>query len=338
MPDEPSVAELAWIDARELAVEGRAWDDTEEFYDRLPRRARGVVRDPVWDLSRDSAGLAVHFAGATPALRARWTLRRSQLAMTHMPASGVSGLDLYFRDAGAWRWLAAVRPDAGVEAAGVLFERVAPARREYLLYLPLYNGLRSLQLGVPRGCRLEPVVRRERPLVFYGTSILQGACVSRPGLAYPALLGRRLDRPVVNLGFSSNGKAEPEMAELLAGLDPAMYVLDCMPNLRPDEVARVGPLVDTLRARHPALPIVLVENLEYPGGILIPLRQEYRVTNPLLREIHARRRGDPHLHLLSARDLLGHDGEATTDGVHPNDLGAMRMAERLEPHLRRALG
>ncbi|HXQ79852.1 MAG TPA: SGNH/GDSL hydrolase family protein [Opitutaceae bacterium] len=339
--DQPAPAELTWLDARTLPLEGKGWADTKSFYDRLPRQAEGVVRQPVWDLSHDCAGLLFHFASDTPELRARWTLTSAQLASGNMSASGVSGLDLYVRLDGGWHWLAAVRPGASREGnEGVLFEKVPAERREFLLYLPLYNGIESLQFGIPGTRKLEAVASPGKPIVFYGTSIVQGGSAMRPGMAYPAIIGRRLDRAVVNLGFSGNGRAEPEMASLLAQLDPAAYVLDCLPNLAWDQVQRLEPFVGILRQRHPATPIFLVENLEYPDGAVIQARRMgYDVGNQELREIFTRLSlADRNLHLVPAKDLIGSDGEATVDGVHPTDLGTMRMADKIEPLLRGALG
>jgi len=331
---------LRWIDAKSLAIEGKGWADTKRYYDRLPRQAEGVVRQPVWDLSHDSAGMLIHFASDTPELQVRWTLTSAFLAAPNMSASGMSGLDLYVRFDGGLHWLAAVRPGASREGnAGVLFENIPVERREFLLYLPLCNGIESLQLGIPESRKLEPVVRSGEPLVFYGTSIVQGGCVMRPGMAYPAILGRRLDRAIINLGFSGNGRAEPEMASFLAELDPAAYVLDCLPNLGGNDVERLEVFVNILRQRHPATPIFLVENLEYPDGIIIPARKmSYEKANQTLHEIYTRlSRTDGNLHYFPGRNLIGTDGEATVDGVHPTDLGAMRMADQMEPALRQAL-
>ena len=333
-------AELTWLDARTLPIEGKGWADTKSHYDRLPRQAEGVVRQPVWDLGHDCAGLLLHFASDTPELRVRWTLTRSQLADSNMSPSGVSGLDLYVRLDRGWRWLAAARPGTSREGnEGVFFNDIPAERREFLLYLPLYNGIESLQLGVPGSRRLEPVVRPGKPIVFYGTSIVQGGCAMRPGMAYTAILGRHLDEAVINLGFSGNGRAEPEMASLLAELDPAAYVLDCLPNLGPEGVKRLEPFVGILRKKHPATPIVLIENLEYPDGVEIPARKMgYDAANQNLRGIYERLvRSDRNLYYVSAPGLIGTDGEATVDGVHPTDLGAMRMADRIEPLLRSAL-
>src|SRR5262249_19122837 len=148
---------------------------------------------------------------------------------------------------------------------------VAGDKREYLLYLPLYNGVSSVEIGIPRDNTLakgppRPALRQQ-PIVYYGSSITQGGCASRPGMAYTALLGGGLDRPVINLGLSGKGKAEPEVARLLAELDPAVYALDTT-NLTVKEVAeRVEPFVRTLLKAHPKTPVLLVEDAT-PAGAL----------------------------------------------------------------------
>ena len=106
-PDEKT----RWYDIAQLDLEGRGWTQTETFYDRLPAKAKGVVRDPVWKLSRDSAGMCVRFITDATSIQARWTVRSETLALPHMPATAVSGLDLYVKTAnGRWRWLSVGRP------------------------------------------------------------------------------------------------------------------------------------------------------------------------------------------------------------------------------------
>ncbi|MBL9214598.1 MAG: SGNH/GDSL hydrolase family protein [Opitutaceae bacterium] len=331
----PTVGGLVWTDARQLVVEGRGWTDTREFFDRLPARAEGRVRAPVWRLSRDSAGLAVRFVTDAPTLHARWTLRREQLARPHVSATGTSGLDLYRRDEdGEWRWLAATG-STGFPANTAVLVRALPAKkREYLLYLPLYNGIASLELAVPRGHEILPAPPRPpgkaRPVVFYGTSVTQGQAASRSGMVHTAILGRRLDRPVINLGFSGNGKMEPELAELLAELDPAVFVLDCVPNMTGPELAvRVEPFVHRLRAQHPATPIVLVEDRTYAGEFWLADRGgANRERRAALAAVYARLQaaGVPGLHYLPGDGLIGDDGDGTIDGSHLTDLGFYRQA------------
>ncbi|MCB9891399.1 MAG: SGNH/GDSL hydrolase family protein [Planctomycetes bacterium] len=331
-----------WIDARTLTIEGQGWTDTEAPWDRLPARAKALVREQVWNLSRHSAGIAVRFVSDTPRLDARWTVTSKSLAMPHMPASGVSGLDLYARDANShWRWVSATRPSAQTNTV-TFFQGVPAQEREYLLYLPLYIGTQQLELAVPDGARLVKAPERPKthtkPIVFYGTSITHGASASRPGMTHPAILGRRFDRPVINLGFSGNGRLEPEVAQLLTELDAAVYVIDCLPNVNAKQVAeRARPLVDILRKTRPDTPILLVEDRDYQNGWFVDSRRAHnRANQHALRTAYEAMEKDglERVFYLEGPALLGEDGEATVDSSHPNDLGFVRQADAFERVLR----
>lgn len=335
-----------WHDVRTLGLEGQGWTDTKAPFDRLPARAEGVVRAAVWNLSRHSAGLCVRFETDSPEIQARWTLTSDRLGMPHMPATGVSGLDLYVQtDDGSYRWLAVGQPRDGVANTARLVGGLPEGRRSYLLYLPLYNGVSSVELGVPEGRTLERAEPRpeshRRPIVFYGTSITQGGCASRPGMVHTAILGRRLDRPVINLGFSGNGTLDPELAPLLAELDAAAYVLDCLPNMTAEQVAeRTEPFVKALRAARPSVPILLVEDRTYANAFLdAGSRRRNETSRAALRAAFDRllASGVTGLHYLPGEALLGADGEDTVDSSHPTDLGFLRMADAFEPILDRML-
>jgi hypothetical protein len=342
LPDEEG-----WYDAWLLTVEGMGWADTEAPYQRLPARARGVVRQPVWDLSQHSAGVCLRFVTDAVGIHARWTPTSETLAMPHMPATGVSGLDLYARESprGPWRWVGVGAPQAPGVNEATLAACLPGGEREYALYLPLYNGVADVGLRLEGGRMLEPGPARleglELPLCVYGTSIVQGGCASRPGMAYPAILGRWLDRPVINLGFSGNGQAEPEVADLLGELETAAYVLDCLPNLDAQATAaRIPDLVTRLRTARPEAPIVLVENIMYTNSWLcLETRASWRSKNEALRNAYdsLRNAGITSLYYVKTDDLLGLDGEATVDGVHPTDVGFLRMAEALAPALKQVL-
>jgi lysophospholipase L1-like esterase len=176
-----------------------------------------------------------------------------------------------------------------------------------------------------------------RPICFYGTSVTQGGCASRPGMVYTSILGRWLDRPTINLGFSGNGQAEPEMARLLAELDPAVYVLDCMANMDPKlTTERMDYMVRTLRAKHPQTPIVVVECLRFQNEDDVEQNRTAMAMRTAAMKIAYDRLsagGIGGLHYLKADDLLGHDGEGTVDGIHATDLGFQRMADVFTPVL-----
>ena len=337
--DEPAVRDgIAWCDIRGFGVEGQGFADTKAPYDRLPARAEGTVRDAVWSLSRHSAGLCVRFVTASPAIHAHWKLTSSRLEMPHMPSTGVSGLDLYGRDGhGKWRWIACASP-TGEETSKALAQGLPAAEREYLLYLPLYNGVSVVEVGVPAGETVKSAPprpeERVKPIVYYGTSITHGACASRPGMVHTAILQRRYDRPCVNLGFSGNGRMEPEVVSLIAEIDAAVYVIDCCPNLGPDEVAaRTGPLVVLLRKTRPETPIVLVEDRVYGdswihAGKAARNRGNHAALRAEFEKLVAA--GDRNLYYIPGDGLLGDDDEGTVDSSHPTDLGFLRQADAFD--------
>ncbi|MDA0831639.1 MAG: SGNH/GDSL hydrolase family protein [Planctomycetota bacterium] len=336
---------VQWYDAALLDVEGRAFADLKAPYDRLPARAEGVVRDAVWGLSRHSAGECVRFITDAPSFSARWTLISDRLAMPHMPATGVSGLDLYVRNGeGEWRWLSVGQPTQTTNTAKFTAGSTA-APREFMLYFPLYNGVSSVEIGLPEGAKLfkgpEYPADHAKPIVFYGTSITQGGCASRPGMVHTAILSRRLKRPVINLGFSGNGRMEAEVAQFIAEIDAAVYVIDCLPNMDAAAVsANTAPLVKQLQAAHPETPILLVEDRSYANSQVLDGPRVRNETNraALLQEFEKLIDGGVQgIYYLTGDKLLGKDGEDTVDGSHPTDFGFWRHANAFEPLLREIL-
>ncbi len=340
--DRPERPTLTWHDVRQWGVEGKGWDqsETERYFDRLPKRAKGVVPDAVWNLSRDSAGMLTRFRTDADEIWVDYELSSPRLAMPHMPATGVSGVDLYATDeAGNWRWLAVTRP-TGKQIKARMAGGIIPKLRDFTAYLPLYNGVESLKIGVPDGASFQPIQPCAiKPILFYGTSITHGACASRPGMPHPAILGRRLNCPVINLGFSGNGRMEQQVGQFLCELDPAVYVIDCLPNMRGDQVAqRAEPLVRQLRQARPDTPILLVEDRTYANAqFMLGLQQRQQESRRQLRKAYDTlvANGFQQLGYLEGESLLGDDRDDTTDGSHPNDLGFYRQANAIEPALRK---
>lgn len=329
-------ADVQWYDALKIGLEGHGWTETAHPYDRLPAKAEGVAPPAVWSLSQHSAGLSVRFVSDSPEISARWSVRSENLAMPHMPATGVSGLDLYAKDGDHWRWLAQGRPSQQLDNMAKLVSGAPAGLHEYTIFLPLYNGTEKLEIGIKPGATLAkgPARADARPIVFYGTSITHGGCASRPGMSYPAIIGQRLDRDHINLGFSGNGRMEPEMATLIAELNASVFVLDCLPNMTPEQVTeRVAPTVKTLRAAHPDTPIVLVENIIYQSSWFYEGDGGHVAKNAALKQVYEGlvAEGVAGLTYVPCDDLLGSDGLGTVDGTHPTDLGFLRQADVLAP-------
>ena len=215
-----------------------------------------------------------------------------------------------------------------------------------MLYLSMYNGVDSLEIGIDEGSVIEaPAVespRSDSPVVMYGTSILQGGCASRPGMAFTSILGRKLDREVINLGFSGNARLDYEIAEYITRVqNPSLIVLDYVPNSSAELINERGEkFFRIIRDAFPDVPVILVEDPTFPHT---------RFDQKMLEEVTSRnaaqlalykklkKAGEKRLYYVSTDGLIGDDGEATVDGVHFTDLGMMRYVERVLPVMRKAL-
>jgi len=324
-------SDLLWYDAKGLVVEGKGWTDTENFYERLPARAKSNVPEMVWTLNSRTAGIAIRFSTDAKRIGAIWD---GGGAMNHMAATANSGLDLYAKRDGKWEFCGVGRPKTERTVADVA-KGLSGELTEYLLYLPLYNSVTELLIGIDADAAMVIPPPRPaasaRPIVFYGTSMTQGGCASRAGMCHPAILGRWFDHHVINLGFSGSGKMEPALADLLCEIDAAIYVLECLPNMTTEMVReRVQPFVQTLRKAKPDTPILLVES---------PLNPQNNEGNQALREAYAAliEQGVNRLYFLPGEPQLSGEENGTVDGVHPTDLGFYRIAKAYEPILRAIL-
>jgi len=338
-----------WIPANDSvsALEGRGWTTgIKNYYDRLPAKAEKTVRPPVWSLSNNSAGMSLRFRSDADEIVVKYVVAGDK-QMWHMPGTGVSGVDLYAKNIdGQWLWCAGKydTKDTIVCRFSKLKKQDQHVKNfEYTLYLPLYNSVKWLSVSVPEGRLLQPLpVRKELPVVVYGTSIAQGACATRPGLAWTSILGRRLESPVINLAFSGNGRLEPEVLDLVSEQEARLFVLDCLPNLVGAEYAGaklkglITNAVSFLQRQHPGTPVLLTEHDGYTGaGMNVESKASYEQANATLREVYdsLQNAGVKNLYLLTEAEI-GQDIESMVDGTHPNDIGMMHYANAYEKKIR----
>ncbi|MCQ2293220.1 MAG: SGNH/GDSL hydrolase family protein [Bacteroidaceae bacterium] len=336
--------QVQWHDPLQASfpvVEGRGWT-TEQVgaYTRLPQRFATEVHPAVWNLSRQSAGLTVGFNTNAPDITVRYVVS-DRLSMAHMPATSVSGLDLYATDAdGRIRWCAPLYTfsDTVTYRYHITYEKCRSDHGyDFTLSLPLYNEVSWLSIGVDSTAvfAFRPA-SQERPIVIYGTSIVQGACASRPGMAWPSILARELQHPVVNLGFSGNGLLAPAVFNAMAELPARLFIIDCMPNMTKGThlasiFRRALDGVHTLRA-HSSAPILLVEHSGYTGDATSATsRQQWQSANLQLRRAYDAllAEGVTGLYYLT-HDAIGFTLDDMVEGIHPSDLGMRRQADAVE--------
>ncbi len=331
-------------------VEGQAWyGNTESTFDRLPVKAKNTVRPEVWDLGKQSAGLYIRFTTDAREIIVRYKVT-DDFSFPHMPSTGVSGIDLYAKDKNKdWHWSSAGSYKFG-DTVTYRFEYLDVPRdiEEFRLYLPLYNQPQWLEIGVPGGNSFTFLpVEAKKPVIIYGSSIAQGACATRPGLGWTNILNRIIDRPVINLGFSGNGTLDEAVIDLINELDPAVIVLDCLPNLvdtarfpYDDLKRRIAMSLQKCRAKHPGVPVLLIEHAGgLPGSDLdANRRNRYNNVNIAFRKITdgMSEKDLQNVYILRADDIGLHI-ESTVDGSHPNDLGMMQYAEACAKVLQKIL-
>ena len=328
-------------------IEGTAISDSlkESPYDRLPISYKEKVRDPVWDLSKASAGITVRFHSNSTSINLKWTVL-NDLDMSHMAATGIKGIDLYTKYNNKWRYITTAGALVGLKeyqnksnpADSInefeLIKNMTPEFREYKLFLPLYDGVTKLEVGIDSAASIEKATpSTEKPIVFYGTSITQGGCASRPGMAHTNIISRKLDVECINYGFSGNGRMETPIVELISEIDARFYVIECLQNMDSEQVKeRVKPLVDIIRINHPHTPIVLVENMMYTMAFLNQnLETELINENLALKNEYDKiiKSGTPNIFYIKDNKEFLVDNEGTVDGVHLTDLGFIRYADYL---------
>jgi len=325
---------------------GFAWFDEERLYRRLPSKPEHPLPQAVDSLANCTAGGQIHFQTDSPRLSVRVTLRGPH-GMNHMPATGQCGFDCYMGPPGELRYCSTTKYNRAETSYEVkLFDLPTGQPRNVCLNFPLYQGVEEVLVGLDPKAEVSapPAYAREGCVVVYGTSITQGGCASRPGMAYGNILSRRLNVEFINLGFSGSGRGEPEVAHVMAGIDsPIAFILDYEANCVDTErlKATFPEFVRILRERHPNTPILAVSRIRSAGETFNPevgrTRLERRDFQRQTVEA-LRRQGDSRIVFKDGTDLLGDDfDECTVDGSHPTDLGFLRMADGLTPVVRELL-
>lgn len=323
-----------------VEVIGTAVNDSTSGLSRLPDSLKSRLRPALWKLGRNTAGIALRFSTDASTISAKWTSSQ-KIAMNHMCPTGTRGLDLYtLMPDNTWAFVGSARPNLSNATSTSTFVSNLPKKmREYMLFLSLYDGIDDIMIGVNTGATFtKPAVKLPKtgkPIVMYGTSILQGGCATRPGMAHTNILQRTLNYEVINLGFSGNGHLDPEIAEFMAGIPAGIYVIDVLPNNTVKSLNnKFLPFYNILRQAHPDTPILLVESPFYPRcAVDSSYRAAITATNARLKEIYSALKagGDEHVYYFYGEDILDPEREGSIDGVHFTDIGFINFADNLTP-------
>lgn len=330
---------LVWFDASEAPVEltGFPWFDTDHVYRRLPLNPAWKLPEAVDSLAWCTAGGKVRFKTDSTRIVVRVKLTDNNI-MDHMPRTGSNGFDIYRGTPGRETYFYTTRT-CGPEYDFQLFRQPRRKLDTFTINFPLYKGVREFQIGIEAGAKILPPEPLKKYVAVYGTSITQGGCASRPGMASTNILSRRLSRHFLNFGFSGSGRGEPEVAHILAELDPVMYLLDFEANACGDYIPRLPGFLRILREAHPETPILVLSEYHYSMQYAdhekvkaAHVREQQRIVDSF------RKNGDGNMWSVDGRNQFGALGpEATVDGIHATDLGFQLQADFLLPRIRRIL-
>ena len=345
------------VNALDLRVINKGWENTSRDYTRLPAWLEDSVRPTLWERSQCSAGIAVRFATNSTAVGVKYRLLWNT-RMPHMADTGLKGTDLYIHHSGApefvgdngWRHVNTNRPSMNKEQMWndkVYVENLDTTMKEFMIYLPLYDGVEELYVMVDSGAVItkgDPnLIDSSRRIVAYGTSILQGGCASRTGMAATNIISRDLNAEVVNIGISGEAKLDFPMARALAEIkDVDLYLLDPVPNCTQMQCDTLTyDFVKILRTLRPDVPIVMVEGPIYPyarydsffNSYLPAKNREFRKNFDRLKA-----ENPENLYYVDSVELDGIEDDGTVDGIHLTDLGFKYYAAKITPILRQILG
>ena len=331
-------------DAADLTVIGKAIPTTKAFT-RIDTSAYRFNDKVIDEYACHSTGLAVLFATDSPFIKAKWQTSPAN-ASENMTAIAQKGLDLYIRQDGEWVFAGVGRPNMAegpeyAEHSGTIVKDMAPGRKECLLYLPLYDRLDSLFIGVEEGSYVEPVENPFRyRIVVKGSSVTHGLAASRPGMSYAARFGRNNGLYCFNLGFSGKSKLQKEYAEYLADVEADAFIFDAFSNPSAELIhENFDQFVDIIRAAHPDKPLIFMQTERRESRNFDTWREDFEAKKQAAaeEEIRERMKTDKHIYFLTSEDFLGHDHIATSDGSHPTDLGFTRMLDSIEPKILKIL-
>lgn len=335
MEVDAQVARFSYTNASDFTVAGKIFPEIKGWRRADTSKYKGLPQ-VVKKLLMHGTGLAVYFTTNSNVIAAKWCVT-DQKPYPNLTAIANKGLDLYIKKNDTWQFAGVGKPDGRCNE-GALASNLWAGEKECLLYLPLYDEVSNVQIGVSQGASIKPsALAPKKRILVYGSSITQGASVSRPGMAYPARLSRKTGFEFLNLGLSGSAKMEPAVIDMINDVQADAYILDCIPNSSAQLIEeRALNMIRSIRQAHPGKPVILLNTISREQGFIDQkvgemVAAQNRAIAAIASDLIKQR--TPDFYFIDTGGFLGSDHEGTVDGVHPNDLGSSRFLEKLEPQL-----
>lgn len=318
-----------YTDYKKLTLEGFPWFSEDNELLRLPKRLFKNMRKTLVQTAYSCAGGVLRFKTDSPKIAIHCKLRNMRNS-SGMPLASDAGCDLYCKKS----FLGNCRPEPGEDEFDTEIETGLNGVNTFNLYLPLYSGIEELYVGIKNGYSISPAEREKdiSPIVFYGSSVTNGGCASRPGLTYPSIITRDFDVPQINLGFSGNAKGELEIAKEIAKLDVSVFVMEYDHNAdSPEYLLKTHkPFFDEIRKALPDIPIIIMSRKDF----LCIHSEHSEVMKKIVKATYdqAIKNGDKNVYFVDGATIFPKENASdySADLIHPNDRGFAAIAEKVE--------
>lgn len=338
-----SAQQIRYVDAAELNIIGKAIPTSKPF----TRIDTSVYHFPTPKIERYatySTGLAVLFTTDSKEIHARWETSPAN-AGANMTAITQKGLDLYIKVDGKWIFAGVGSPNMRKAPFDkheyAIVKDMEPGVKECMLYLPIFDYVTSLEIGIEEGASITPLENPFRhKIIIKGSSVTHGASATRSGMTYVARFSRNTGFYCCNLGFSGSSKLEREYAQYLADAEADAFIFDSFSNPSAKEIReRFNEFVDIIRAAHPEKPLIFMqterrETRNFSTKIEAFESEKQKAAEEMVRE---RMKTDKHIYFIDSEGFLGDEHIATTDGCHPTDLGFTYMLDVISPKILKIL-
>lgn len=328
-----------YVDATSLTIINKAQNDglplnrinIEEF--DIPKFAKNGLRN--------STGLAVVFSTDSRTISVKWTTTGKKLGSNMTPIFH-SGFDLYIKDADGWRFAGVARPNTlGQKHEFVAVKRMAEGVKECMLYMPMFNSLTSLEIGIDADATIKAIPSPfKHKILFVGSSLTHGASATRPGLCYVARMGRMLNAETPNIGLSGKCKLDDYFANIVCATEADAYFFDTFSNSTKKNIEdRLYNFVKKIVAAHPDKPMIFLQTIKRDSGYfdLVARKRnddQRAAAEELMKKICKEFKN---VYFINPGFYIGEDGEGTIDGTHLNDLGVERMLDKIMPKVTKIL-
>jgi len=323
-----------------FSIYGLYSPQSEDSFKRMPDEIGKNTNEGVEVLYTNTAGGRVRFSTDSPyiAIHAEmWGMAK----MSHFVLTGSCGFDLYIdEENGDTHFAGVFRPPYNAENG---FDSKIALKGKKLRYVtinfPTYSNVKNLYIGLSENAYLGEGRKYsyDKPVVYYGSSITQGGCSSRPGNTYQSIVTQRMNIDHINLGFSGSGRGEEIMAKYISELDMCAFVMDYDHNSPSAEHLEKTHyrLYKTVREKHPHIPIIIMSKSDFLTNYDCNVIRRNVVFETYQKAFSD---GDRNVYFIDGESVFRgkYENICTVDGIHPTDMGFALMADAVEATLKKS--